>query len=243
MESGKGPTRRARLRAAATREIKDAAWAQIHALGAEKLSLRAVAVAMDMSPAGLYRYYDSREELLTDLVTDAFHALADALETARDAVADAGPGGRLLAASLAYRRWALAQPRVFALLYGAPVPGYAAPVDGPAMHASIRVSRAFLEVFAGASAGGALPPPAMPDDWTLLGEKAADLGLDLPGDVLALAIGMWGRLHGLVCLEVFGHLKWAGPAAAALYHAQVTADLAGAGLNPGTAPMDGWSGG
>lgn len=206
---------------------------QIHEAGAEKLSLRGVAGAVGMSAAGLYRYYDSREELLTDLITDAFHGLADALETARDADPDWPPGERLLAASLAYRRWALERRRVFALLYGSPVPGYTAPTEGAAVQASLRVARAFLLVLEQAWSDGTFRPSGDPiGDRAALDDKAALLGLDLPGELLAVAVGVWGRLHGLVCLEVFGHLEWAGRVAGTVFRDQVTADLLRIGLAP-----------
>ena len=64
-------SRRERLRASTIDEIKHAALAQIENDGAAALSVRGVARDIGMSPAGLYRYYDGRDALLTELITDA----------------------------------------------------------------------------------------------------------------------------------------------------------------------------
>src|SRR5580693_9145544 len=84
------PTARARARAEITGEIKEEARRQLAMTGAQ-LSLRAVARALGMVSSALYRYFPSRDDLLTALIIDAYDALATAAESA-DAVAAAVPG-------------------------------------------------------------------------------------------------------------------------------------------------------
>ena len=62
---------------------------QIAEHGADGLSLRAVARALGMASSALYRYFPSRDELLTALIVEAYTALGDALEAA-DAVRRSG---------------------------------------------------------------------------------------------------------------------------------------------------------
>src|SRR5215211_2916846 len=103
-------TRRERLRDAAYAEIKSIARRQMAEQGAAALSLRAIAAAMGVTPPALYRYYKSRDELVTALIVDAYNDMADALEAAAAAHPAADYAGRFLAVALAYRAWAIAHP-------------------------------------------------------------------------------------------------------------------------------------
>jgi AcrR family transcriptional regulator len=166
-------TARERARAELTREIKEEARRQLAATGADGLSLRAVARALGMVSSALYRYYPSRDELLTALIIDAYNALGEAAEQAiaprpvasgaADApgrAGDAGRGnavsetarGRWIAACHAIRAWARANAHEYALIYGSPVPGYHAPeaTIGPAA----RVPLAFVSLISAAVASG-----------------------------------------------------------------------------------------
>ena len=129
-------TARDRARAELTRDIKDVARALIERDGAAALSLREVSREMGMGASSLYRYFASRDDLLTALIIDAFDQLGAAAEEADAGArrAGAGHGARWLAAGRAVRAWALAHPHEFALVYGSPVAGYSAPPDtvGPA---------------------------------------------------------------------------------------------------------------
>lgn len=119
---------RARVRAEMIDEIKAVARRHLATDGAD-LSLRAVARDMGMVSSAIYRYFPSRDDLLTALIIEAYHALGDAVEAADAAADQADLRGRWHAACRAARAWSLAHPAEYALLYGSPVPGYAAPVD------------------------------------------------------------------------------------------------------------------
>jgi hypothetical protein len=45
---------------------------------------------------------------------------------------------------------------------------------------------------------------------------------DLPPAAVALALRMWGRMHGLVALEVYGHLRGQTTDPAKLYEAELS---------------------
>src|SRR4051812_10674543 len=121
------PSARERVRAELTAEITDAARRQLGEVGAAALSLRAVARDVGMVSSAVYRYFPSRDDLLTRLIIDGYDALGLAAETADDP--SATPVERWLTVCRAVRAWALAHPHEYALLYGSPVPGYAAPAD------------------------------------------------------------------------------------------------------------------
>ena len=120
-------TARARARAELTDEIKREARRQLAEHGAD-LSLRAVARELGMASSAVYRYFPSRDDLLTALIVDAYDALGETAEQAL-ARAEGGVTERWLALSTSIRAWAVEHPHDYALLYGSPVPGYRAPRD------------------------------------------------------------------------------------------------------------------
>jgi AcrR family transcriptional regulator len=201
------PGARARVRAELTREIAEVARRHLATEGAAALSLRAVAREMQMASSAVYRYYPSRDDLLTALIIEAYEALGAAAEAADTAVDDADLFGRWQAICSAVRAWALAHPHEYALVYGSPVPGYAAPeaTIGPAGRVAERFSRVLadgLESGAitadpdGSSADGALAPDLAP----LLG-----LPLEPSGSLVARAVQAWTGVYGLINFELFGH--------------------------------------
>jgi len=206
-------TRRDRHRSANMAELRAAALAELHERGPTGLSLRGVARRMGMSPAGLYRYVDSRDALLTLLIADAYDDLADGVRAALVAVADADVADRLEAVCLAYRAWGVARPREFALVFGDPIPGYAAPAGGPTVDAMGRFGLAFATPLVEAWAQGRLVIPPELDDPALAGATTpmAGFGGDIPPAGHALFLVVWGRVHGQVALEVFGHHAWLFP--------------------------------
>ncbi|MFE0517109.1 TetR/AcrR family transcriptional regulator, partial [Streptomyces sp. NPDC058964] len=109
---------RERYRGQVRAEIKERARDQIASAGASGLSLNAIAKDLGMSGPALYRYFAGRDDLITELIRDAYRSLADAFRAA--AVPESGLPG--LAHAL--RRWALEDPQRYFLVYGTPVPGY-----------------------------------------------------------------------------------------------------------------------
>jgi AcrR family transcriptional regulator len=220
--------RRENLRAATVREIKAVARREIARGGAHALTLSAVARGAGLSQPGLYRYFANRDDLLTALVADGYDALAAAVEAVVDPAAP--PADQFRAVALAYRERALTDPVDFGLVFGAPVPAYHAPLDGPTVPSAARLARVVLGVLDRADAEGLLPdlPPAEPPV-----PVAAHLA-GRPDRVVAHFLAAWGRVHGLVCLEVFGHLGLMLPDPAAAFRHQVEVLLDQAGLRDRT---------
>jgi AcrR family transcriptional regulator len=204
-----GRTARERARAELTQEIKDEARRQLGVVGANGLSLRAVARELGMVSSALYRYFPSRDELLTALIIDAYDSVGAAAE---DAAARVPPGdypGRWAAACRAVRAWALAGRNEYALIYGSPVPGYRAPETtiGPAA----RVPLVLTGIVSDAWAAGAIdePPPDRRLAAGMLGSQVRALAVtvgapDLPRGVLARAVLAWTQLFGMISFELFG---------------------------------------
>jgi AcrR family transcriptional regulator len=199
-------TARARVRAQLVEEIKAAARRQLAEVGAADLSLRAVAREVGLVSSAVYRYFASRDELLTALVVDAYDAVGAAAEEA----AASGRGSfeaRWLRVAQAVRAWAREHPHEYALVYGSPVPGYLAP--GATIGPATRPGAAALGVVAAGVESGEVVAATEPVPRALRADAArmgAELGLELPDDVLIRALAAWTQVFGLISFELFGHL-------------------------------------
>jgi AcrR family transcriptional regulator len=202
-------TARERVRAELVREITDIARRHLATEGATGLSLRAVAREMGMVSSAIYRYFPSRDDLLTALIIDGYNALGEAVERADAACARDDFAGRWLAACRAVREWALAHPHEYALLYGSPVPGYAAPQDTVAP--AVRDTAVYGRIVSDAHRAGRLAPrPICPPPPAILAEDAElvrSLMPDVPDDVVTRAIVVWTGLFGMVSFEIFGQFN------------------------------------
>ncbi|GLW91421.1 TetR/AcrR family transcriptional regulator [Actinokineospora globicatena] len=195
---GAGRTARDKARAELTREIKDEARRQLATDGAHQLSLRAVARSLGMVSSALYRYFPSRDELVTALIIDAYNALGDAVDQADQG---ATPGERWRNSCTAVREWALAHRHEYALIYGSPIPGYKAPQDtvGP----GTRVPLTLL----GIAAAGDPPDGPVPDGLRAqIDALAGVVPPGLPTGALARVVLAWTQLFGMVGFELFGQL-------------------------------------
>jgi AcrR family transcriptional regulator len=219
---------RERARIEVTAAIKTEARRQLAAEGAARLSLRAVARELGMVSSALYRYFPSRDDLLTALIIDAYDAIGSAAEAALTEAAEAEPVDRWIAVCRAARDWAVAHPHEYALIYGSPVPGYSAPADTVAP--ASRVALALVAVVRDAHRAGRLGEPrgrplAVPVR-TDAARLAAELAPELPVPVIAALVAAWAQVFGIVSFEVFGQFNQVVEARGAFLD-QAAAALAG----------------
>jgi AcrR family transcriptional regulator len=194
---------RARARIEVTAAIKEEARRQLASEGAAKLSLRAVARELGMVSSALYRYFPSRDELLTALIMDAYDSLGESAEAAHRAVAGAAPVERWVAVGEAVRAWALAHPHEYALIYGSPVPGYSAPQT--TVPSAARVGLLLIGIVRDARREDRLEVPLLTDDLVPEAVRmATDLAPDLPPGSVTALVAAWAQLYGLVGFELFG---------------------------------------
>jgi AcrR family transcriptional regulator len=199
-------TVRERARAELVAAIKASARRQLAASGATALSLRAIARELEMASSAIYRYFPSRDELLTALIIDAYDAVGEISERADEEHARDRPAARWLAVCRAIRAWAHANPHEYALVYGSPVPGYRAPADTVA-HAS-RVALVLARVVLDGVARRGRPTGVGNDDIDRAFHDAAlrELMANVSPEVVTRSLMAWTELFGLISMELFGHL-------------------------------------
>ena len=201
-------TARDRARAELTSEIKATGLRHLAEHGAGGLSLRAVARDLGMVSSAVYRYFPSRDDLLTALIIDAYSAVGEVGEATAEAKRRARFAPRWIAVAESVRDWALTHRHEYALIYGTPVTGYAAPTD--TIDPASRIAFVFLQLIADGIAAGEVA--ATPDEPATRAVHAdfeamrASTRLDIPDAVLSRTLIAWAQLLGGINLEMFGHL-------------------------------------
>lgn len=221
---------RARARAEVRAAILAAASKRLAKDGANDLSLRAVARDIGMVSSAVYRYFASRDELLTALIIEAYDSLGDHVEAHVDATSGRPGGERWVDAAMAIRSWALAHPNDYALIYGTPIPGYAAPDD--TVTSGTRVSRALVSIVREAdqfdTSAGAPIQPSLSESFVAL---RAELDLDVDDTTTLAIITAWSQLFGLLTFELFGQTRNFVSDDEALFRAAATLMAASIGLS------------
>lgn len=199
------PTARERARAETTAAILAAARTQLAEVGAAALSLRAVAREVGLVSSAVYRYFPSRDELLTTLIIEAYDAVGEAAEAARDAAVGKPTRERWVAVWRAVRAWAQARPAQYALIYGSPVPGYAAPLDTLPAAGRVGVVLGAIATEGSATAPGATVDPGADVVAAIAPDVSATLGVD--PRLGPAAVSAWTLLFGTVGFELFGQYE------------------------------------
>ncbi len=212
---------RERARVALTAEIESLARVQIERDGASNLSLRAIARDLNMVSSAIYRYFASRDELLTRLIIHSYERLGDTVEVADASVRKRSDfAARWRAITRSIRQWAMVNPSEYALLFGTPVPGYQAPEDtiAPATKYTLVMIQLIVDMEAFGYTADQKVPTALRKDYVALRRS-----LDVVTSDAMLMNGMvaWSNVMGAINLELFGHLHNVVDAPGALFDAVV----------------------
>lgn len=228
-------TRRERLRENTREEIKEIARKQMTTIGAALVSLNSIAREMEITTPGLYRYYGSRDQLITALIKDAQSALRTALENAISVYAEDAYADRLFAAMLMYREWAIAHPVDYQLIACEPIPEYQPPLE-LRIATGTTIFGIFLSILQAAYEAGLLQGEASEPDF----DKELTVTIPFPlhngtmvGSVVAYQ-GMvgWYRMHGLIMLEMFHHIDGVVGDPTAFYSHEILRLIRGNGFEP-----------
>ncbi|MDP3748793.1 MAG: TetR/AcrR family transcriptional regulator [Phenylobacterium sp.] len=141
--------------------------------GREALSMRAVAARLGVSPMTPYRYFESKQALVTALQVRAFERLAKALETADSASAR----GASNAVGEAYVVFASEQASAYRLMFELPASDQ---LSDPALASAVDRARASM----------------------LRNAERAVGGFRTPSDAQLAGVLFWAMLHGMLALEI-----------------------------------------
>jgi AcrR family transcriptional regulator len=198
---------RERYRAQVRAEIKELALRQIAESGVGGLSVAAIGKELGVSGPALYRYFASRDDLLTALIIDAYDDLGDALQAVAQDSARRKPEARLEAVVRAYRDWALAQPHRYQLLFGPPLPTFDAHAQR-LVDASQKATKVVADVLTELPdhpvKGMSRALSSQLSTWS----RTRELGID--ANVAYRDILIWSRVHGFVILELAGNFASMG---------------------------------
>ena len=209
---------REQVRAETSARILAAAREQIAEHGGVGLSMRAVAREAGLVSSAIYRYYETREALLTAMILESYGHLAEALAGVRARRADRR--WRTLAGT--FRAWARANPHEFQLIYGTPIPGYVAPPE--TVPAAAGVAAPFL----GCVGERVVDGYASRTLERQLASPADEFGVSASG--LAAVLAELAALVGIVSLDLAGHLVGTADPADHLFAALVERQIRTLGL-------------
>jgi AcrR family transcriptional regulator len=234
-------SRRDRVRAATMQEILQTARRLLVDQGPTAVTLRAIAREMGMTAPALYRYFDSHEELLKNLVADIFTDLSGHVRAAIHAAQEAaGPeltdaelmAVKLIAGAREFRAWTLQHVPEFSMIFGSPLPGLEVVQQmsaDPTVDCGYQFGQVFLDLFGNLYLKRPFPIPADDEIEPSLRRQLARYremaGTDLPLGALETFLRCWVLLYGTVSLEAFGHMKFALDDASPMFELMLT-DLA-----------------
>jgi len=203
-------TRREQQREATFTEIVSVSRALL--ADGEEVSLRAVATRMGITAPALYRYVASYQELVDLVAFEVDKAATEQFRAAAQRQPKNDPAAQILAAAVAFRRWAHESPREFALVFANPIADTScvrrdfitSSTSGHFFNALLvqvwekyRFPYPQLDELPD-DVRAALEDPLLPIDLDLLPENGRGL--------LWVFISSWAALYGTVTLEVFGHM-------------------------------------
>ncbi len=180
--------------------LLDTAGALLTSEGPEALSLRRLAAEAGTSTSAVYALFGGKPGILRGLFIEAFTRFAAHLDTAAPS---ADPLSDILALGRAYRTNALANPHLYAVMFGSAVPGFEpAPQD---YEHTLSTFTPLLDAVRRAVAAGLL--------------------VDADPDLIAKAL--WATVHGLVSLELRGATSTAALPPGEFFEAAICATLKG----------------
>ena len=205
-------SRRERVRAATVQEIVQTARRFLVGHGPDAITLRAIAREMGMTAPALYRYFDSRDELIRYMIGEIYLEIADVIQAAVDAASRDGLAARFSASARAFRGWSLSHQREFGLVFATPLPAYDLEHLDYEQECGLRFGGVFLALYIELWQRKPFRVPAPGDiapglraQLERFGEK---LGADLSAGAMLSFAYCWVRLYGMVSMEVYGQLGW-----------------------------------
>ncbi len=157
--------------------LLDAAGRMLSEEGPAALNLRNLATAVGTSTTAVYSFFGGKPGLIRALYLEAFGRFGRRLNQVRKT---GDPLLDLRALGVAYRESALADPHMYAVMFGRAITEFDPDPEDAAV-------------------GMATMDPLVDSV-----REAIDQGLLVPADPMAIAVMLWAQAHGLVSLELGG---------------------------------------
>jgi AcrR family transcriptional regulator len=163
-------------REAAASRLLDAAWDLLTSEGPAALTTRRIAERAGTSTMSIYSRFGGKDGILEELYGQGMLMLEDELSAAPEAP---DPRARILELGSAYRRFAVGNPGLYALMFERPLPGFD-PSAKARLQALGRTFGILISAVEQASAAGAIQS----------------------SDATETSYLFWTSLHGMVSLEL-----------------------------------------
>lgn len=194
------------------KDIRAIGRKQLAEVGPVALSMRAITRELGMVSSAVYRYYPSKEALITALIEESYADLAARLES----IHGSSPAETWLRRANEMRAWALEFPHDFQLIYGTPIPDYSAPPE--TIPLAERIARCFLDL--------APATPASPVEAALAAQLES-----VGGDRAAPVFAGLSQMIGALTLELGGHFTGTADPADLLWTHLVRTQIRDLGLD------------
>jgi AcrR family transcriptional regulator len=159
--------------------ILDQASAILSQEGPHALSMRKLSEKVGASTIVLYTYFKDKQDILNELYLEGFVRLQRDIEAV---AAGDDPMEYVMELGRAYRRSAVANATYYQIMFSQCVQGFT-----PAPESLEKSKNCFAVLRNGV-------------------QRCADAGLIVPGSATHTAQVLWGTLHGIISLELFGYL-------------------------------------
>ena len=174
------------------RTILDQASQLLTESGPEALTMRRLSQRIGASTIVLYTHFRDKPAILDELYLEGFERLR--ADLARVPVSD-DPLQYVMDLGRAYRHSAVANPTYYQIMFSRCVPGFEPSPQ------SREISKQSFLILAGA------------------GQRCMDAGVAPASDAAQVAHTLWGTLHGLISLELYGYMPPSIGGEARLEHA------------------------
>ncbi|GAA3745335.1 AcrR family transcriptional regulator [Spinactinospora alkalitolerans] len=202
-------TRRDRLRAQMSEDVRAAAREIITKQGIEALTLAEIARKVGVTPAALYRHFDDLADIVRYTARDIVSELTSELHAVVDAQPEDDIATRLIAPCRGFRRWSLDHRQEFSLLFGTPTSAAGKAHEDVTSDWVLQLAAVWGPIFL--RLWSTRPYEILDDDELdpLLRQQMADYrkstGVDMPLGALVVFLSCWRSIYGAVALEVFDH--------------------------------------
>jgi AcrR family transcriptional regulator len=173
------PRRTPEDRAELATRLIDEAGRILSAEGAAALSLRRLATASGTSTMAVYTLFGDKQGLVAAMYREGFTRLGDRVREAAKTSDD--PLTALAQLGVAYREAALANPHLYDLMFGRPIPTFAPDPETQAV--ADAAYRPLVDAV----------------------QRCLDAGALVRGEAERIAFYLWAVTHGMVSLELAGH--------------------------------------